>query len=333
MKNLVPLLTVVPPLLLVFPPAPSPAADTLNGFDLSYSLIPVKEIVPGGPPRDGIPALTHPPTIPAKEAKYLNDRDWVIGVEIGGESRAYPLKILVWHENVNDTLGNTPIAVTYCPLCNSAAVFHRSIQGEVLEFGISGLLWNSNVLLYDRRADGRESLWTQVGMRAVTGPAAQKGLKLRLLPSEFTTWKDWRSRHPETSVLSNRTGVSRNYGFNPYQRYFHSDRLMFPVRLPKAQKSLGYRNKDMVVLLDSGETVKAYVLKDLKKALGGSGVLEDAIGDKHYRIEYRADSNTVRIVETTGGQDRLAPVVYTFWFAAVSIYPDLKVFRPNTAGE
>lgn len=333
MKNPIPLFFIILSLAHQGMPSVALADDTQNGFDLTFSNIPVEEILRGGPPRDGIPALTHPPVVAAKTAKYLDEKDWVIGVEIDGVSRAYPLKILVWHENVNDTLGKTPIAVTYCPLCNSAAVFHRNVEGEVLEFGISGLLWNSNALLYDRRIDGKESLWTQIGIRAVTGPAAQKGLKLRVLPSEFTPWKDWVSRHPDTTVLSKNTGASRNYGFNPYQRYFKSDRLMFPASLPKALRDLNYRNKDKVILLESDQTIKAYVLKDLKRALGGSGTLEDTVGNKHYRIEYQSDLDTARIFETTGGRQRPAPVVYTFWFAAASVYPNLDVFRPSNSKE
>jgi hypothetical protein len=167
-----------------------------NGFDLKGSLIPVAEIKKGGPPKDGIPALVNPRMIPASQAK-LGAKELVVGVKIGKHQRAYPIKILIWHENINDTIGKKPIAVTYCPLCNSVFVFDRFVGGEKREFGISGLLWNSNVLLFDRQSSQKkESLWSQVDMRAVTGPASRKGLKITSRRSrELKTWSAPKGRH------------------------------------------------------------------------------------------------------------------------------------------
>lgn len=129
-------------------------------FDLRNAIIPKNEIRSGGPPKDGIPALTNPAVIRAQDAAYLNAADRVAGVAIGEEARAYPLKILNYHEVVNDKLGGVPIAVTYCPLCDSVVVFDRRTEAGVREFGVSGLLYNSNVLMYDR--SGRpESLWSK----------------------------------------------------------------------------------------------------------------------------------------------------------------------------
>ena len=333
MNTIRPSFLTLPALALLGSAALSAAAakgPRLNGFDLSYSLIPASEILRGGPPKDGIPALTHPPIVSADRAGFLTDRDLVVGVVLRGQSRAYPLRVLVWHENVNDTVGGYAIAVTYCPLCNSAFVFNRKIGGETREFGVSGLLWNSNVLLYDRRDDpARESLWSQVWMRAVTGPAARQGLKLPLLPSQMTTWKAWRDEHPDTTVLSSNTGYPRNYAVNPYRRYFATDRLMFPVSAYDTMLAHGYSRKSMVAILDTGTELKAYVFDDVKKAQGDRDFIEDRIGSRVFRVEYRSDSNTLRIREITEQGERPARVAYTYWFALAAMYPRIELFVPE----
>jgi len=174
--------------------ADSPVAAAL---DLSNPRIPLEEIRNGGPPKDGIPALTDPEVISASEVSYLAPSDRILGLVMNGEARAYPLKILNWHEIVNDTLGGEPVLVSYCPLCGSGMVFDARINGERLNFGVSGRLYNSDVLFYDRKS---ESLWSQLKMEAVTGQMA--GTKLTLLPLEHTRWDSWRQRHPATTVLA-----------------------------------------------------------------------------------------------------------------------------------
>ncbi len=216
-----------------------------TSFDMETCLIPEDEIRGGGPKKDGIPALVDPPFVLGSEVqqinremhgKYLVSGDRVLGVEINGESRAYPFSILTWHEIVNDTVGGMPIAVTYCPLCDSAVVFSRVVGEETLEFGVSGLLYNSNVLLFDRRTpepDGSlpvvESLWSQLLMKAVCGPAAKEGRTLDVLHSELSHWGDWFNRHPKTTVLSLDTGHPRDYKENPYDQYFHTGKIMFDL--------------------------------------------------------------------------------------------------------
>lgn len=147
--------------------------------------IPRDQVLAGGPPKDGIPALTDPAVIEGARAERMQSADRVIGVSINGEHRAHPLDILAWHEIVNDTLGGTPIAITYCPLCDSAVAFERTMEGQVLEFGVSGLLYQSNVLMYDR-SGGAQSLWSQMAGRAVSGPFS--GTRLPTVPVELTTW-------------------------------------------------------------------------------------------------------------------------------------------------
>ena len=167
-----------------------------NGFDLASSSVPVYEILNGGPPRDGIPALTLPPLVSAAEAPWQDD-DRVIGITLDGESRAYPIAMLDWHELVNDRLGSRHILVSYCPLCGTGMVFDREIGGRIRIFGVSGLLYQSDVLLYDRRS---ESLWSQIASEAITGP--ERGKRLELLRSAQIPWGEWRERHPDTTALS-----------------------------------------------------------------------------------------------------------------------------------
>ena len=300
-----------------------------NGFDVSFSLVPVERILRGGPPKDGIPALTRPETIGARDAAFLGPDDLVIGVALGGEARAYPLRILVWHENANDVVGDVPVAVTYCPLCNSALVFDRRVGDRVLEFGVSGLLVDSNVLLYDRHAPlGRESLWSQVQMRAVTGPAAREGRQLRLLPSSLTTWARWREAHPETTVLSPGTGHSRPYDRSPYAAYFASDELMFPATA-RAPGVRGLRNKDPVVVVQAGGMAKAYPVRDLRAAAGPTGIVEDVVGGVSLYLR-PLPGGVGAEVSTVDGQP--VPVAHLYWFSLRSLLPEVPVFEPPMQG-
>jgi len=233
-------------------------------FDLANAVIPTDEIVAGGMWRDKTPPLTDPlvwsltkhETTQSRRGKtLLLPEDRVIGVTIGGESRAYPLKILNWHELVNDTLGAKRIAVTYHPLCDSVAVFDRDVDGETIEFGISGLLWQSNQLLYDRREQiGTESLWSQLQGRAVSGPMAGKAL--RTLPFELVRWPDWKERHPETTILAPRPEMSRDYKRRPYAPYYSMQmpREEFPVS-PYPPPGDPERAWDRIAVLADGRLV------------------------------------------------------------------------------
>src|SRR5206468_3246489 len=167
-------------------------AAVQNGFDLSKATVRQDEILPGGPPRDGIPAIDQPRFVKPGEASFLREDDRIVGVKVDNEKRAYPLRILAWHEIVNDQIGDRAIAVTYCPLTGTGIVFDRRVNGRKLTFGVSGLLYQSNLLMYDRET---ESLWPQVAMKAVSG--SQVGAELRWLPSEHTTWRAWREAHPD----------------------------------------------------------------------------------------------------------------------------------------
>lgn len=173
------------------------------------------EILSGGPPRDGIPSIDDPKFIEQDEAaEWLADNEPVIALEIDGDARAYPLQVVTWHEIVNDTVGDVPVIVTFCPLCNSALVFDRRFEDQTFEFGVSGLLRNSDLIMYDRTT---ETLWQQFTGEGVVGDLA--GEQLTFLPSSLISFKDFREAYPEGVVLSRDTGFNRAYGQNPYVGY------------------------------------------------------------------------------------------------------------------
>ncbi|MFP4437805.1 MAG: DUF3179 domain-containing protein [Chloroflexaceae bacterium] len=177
--------------------------------------VPFDEIMSGGVGRDGIPSIDAPEFVSNTEAQeWLADNEPVIALAIDGDARAYPLQILTWHEIVNDTVGDVPVAVTFCPLCNSAIVFDRRVAGEVYEFGVSGLLRNSDLVMYDRTS---ESLWQQFTGEAIIGDLT--GTQLTFLPSSLISFADFQAAYPEGQVLSQDTGFNRRYGVNPYTNY------------------------------------------------------------------------------------------------------------------
>ena len=187
-------------------------------------VIPLDKIKSGGPPKDGIPSIDDPKFAEVQGSQFVRDSDVVIGLEINGDARAYPLFILVWHEIVNDNVGGVPVAVTYCPLCYTNQVFERVINGQEVEFGTSGKLYNSNLLMYDRLTD---SYWSQGLGYAVTGDLT--GTALKILPFDVITWGDWKKLHPDTVVLTTDTGHLRSYATDPYGDYYTDPRIIFPV--------------------------------------------------------------------------------------------------------
>ncbi len=183
--------------------------------DFSCHTVPLEQIVPGGPPKDGILAIDRPRVEPVRSAaRWLKAREPVMVVEHAGRARAYPLRILIWHEIVNDRIGDLPLAVTYCPLCNTALVFDRRHGGRVLDFGTTGRVRHSDLVMYDRQT---ESWWQQATGAAIVG--ALSGDTLRRVPSQVLSWAEFRSAHPAGEVLSQTTGYERPYGTNPYAGY------------------------------------------------------------------------------------------------------------------
>jgi len=206
-------------------------------------------------------------------------------------------------------------------------VFDRNVGGQVREFGISGMLYNSNVLLYDRQRNLRqESLWSQAEMRAVTGPAAGEGLTLQLLPSELTTLEDWRARHPQGKIMSEQTGHKRNYRSSAYGRYFMTDRLMFPVT-EKRVRPTGFKNKELMVIVRFGEDAKAYAVKDIAKHKDG---VEDVIGGQRIRLVPVGRNTSVRVERVDGEVD--PAVAYMFWFALSAMQSEVALYESLPGG-
>jgi hypothetical protein len=288
------------------------SAESKNGFRLDKALIPVDDIKMGGPPRDGIPSLDDPEFVAADDAAYLDGRDRVLGIAINGVARAYPIGILNYHEIVNDVIGGTSVVVTYCPLCGSGTAFEAAINGRSYEFGVSGLLYNSDVLMYDRET---KSLWSQLMVQAVTGP--MKGTRLQQLPLSHTSWEDWLERHPKTRVLSNKTGYSRNYKVDPYPNYGRDGRLYFPV----THSSNKYRRKEIVMGLEVNGRFKAYPFKELKK---GAHTFDDELAGEEFSVVFDAKHQTARIVKIDGSE---TPTTMAFWFAWYAFHPETEVYE------
>ncbi|MBI1823757.1 MAG: DUF3179 domain-containing protein [Nitrospirae bacterium] len=287
---------------------------SLLGFDFNRHSIPVKEIVSGGPPKDGIPALLKPQFLDASQALFLSDTDRLLELVQRGEAKAYPLKILNWHEIVNDQFGGRPVLITYCPLCGSGMGFDPVIKGKTYTFGVSGLLYKSDVLMYDHET---ESLWSQLKQEAVTG--AMTGARLPLLPLVHTTWGVWRKEHPDTRVLSTETGYIRDYSRDPYGDYATSPRLMFPA----GKTNSLYPAKEWMIGIVLDGKAKVYPFSELSK---GEKVFSDQVGSSEVHIQYDPVSHSARIKDHSGND---LPAVTSYWFAWTAFYPETEVYRSS----
>ena len=292
----------------------SSIATSDNGFDLSNATIPVNQIMHGGPPKDGIPAISNPKFVNADQAKHVKSDDRIVGINMDGIAKAYPISILNWHEIVNDEINGQHFAITYCPLCGTAVAFDASIDGKVTEFGVSGLLYNSDVLLYDRNT---ESLWSQISSEAIAGEMA--GKELERLPISHTSWKDWEDKYPHTLVLSEDTGHSRDYSRDPYAGYEKSRALFFSVnnRAPES-----YHPKELVVGIEVDGKFKAYPFIELDKNAKSS--FSDKLNGKKFTIKWDSENRAVTILDARG--DEVAGI-QGFWFAWFAFHPDTEVFR------
>ncbi|KAA1243547.1 DUF3179 domain-containing protein [Aquimarina sp. RZ0] len=207
------------------------------------SLIRLDEVRWGGVMQDGIPPLRNPEMIDVSKARYLHDSDIVFGISVNGDTRAYPKRILAWHEMFTDTVGDTPVAGVYCTLCGTVILYKTEKDGVQYQLGTSGFLYRSNKLMYDKKT---QSLWNTLWGKPVIGPLVGKGIELEYLSVVTTTWGAWKELHPNTKVLSLKTGHNRDYGEGvAYKDYFSNDNLMFTV--PKKDKRL--KNKQEILAI------------------------------------------------------------------------------------
>ncbi len=282
------------------------------GFDLKNSLVPKHKIMSGGPPKDGIPAILKPKFATVENAgSFLKETDRVLAFTLDGVSRAYPVKILNWHELVNDHVNGRPVIITFCPLCGTGMMFDRSIDGREYTFGVSGLLYESDMLLYDHQTG---SLWSQIAGKAVTGKMS--GTKLKLLPVVNTTWGRWKRERPDTVALTPDTGYKRDYDTDPFDRYNATDRLMFPV----TEKNQRFDNKETVIGIRRNGDAMAYLFSRLKKA---ETPVKDTVGGVSILVHFDEDSSTAYITDTDGAQ---LPATVGFWFAWYAFNPDTRVW-------
>jgi hypothetical protein len=250
----------------------------------------LEEIVWGGVKVDGIPSLDNPKLIDAKRADYLKKDDLVFGVSINGDNRAYPLRIMGWHEMFNETIGGVPVALAYCTLCGSGILYETKVKDRAkpLVFGSSGFLYRSNKLMFDRETD---SLWNQFTGEPVSGKLVNSGIRLKIRPVTITSWANWRAAHPDTKVLSLDTGFNRDYGSGVvYQDYFSSPDLMFPTSVRDESQ---LRRKDYVFGIRELETARAWPMAIFSK----HPVLNDAFNGRGIVLIGAAKTRTVMAYE------------------------------------
>lgn len=283
-----------------------------NGFDLSNSLISSENIYHGRPDKDGIPAIDHPKFLKAPDRIFLHPDDRILGMTYQGISKAYPIKILNHHEIVNDQFADKPVVITFCPLCGSGIAYSAKLAGKTLHFGVSGLLYNSDVLLFDRET---ESLWSQLMNQAISG--AMRGKRLSPLALSHTTWENWYKRFPNTLVLSEETGYYRDYSQNPYKGYRLDRKIWFPVK----QQSGRYHPKEMVMGIEINVQFKAYAFSELAKA---KSEINDQLAGKHYSIHYDPRHQTASVTDNNGNE---IPTVMTFWFAWYGFHPKTLIYQ------
>jgi hypothetical protein len=352
---------------LLSPEDPPSGAEQEFNTDFTIHIIPYSEILSGGPPKDGIPAIDTPQFIPVGEADaWLEDLEPVTVFQEQGDVRVYPFQILTWHEIVNDTVGGRPVVVTFCPLCNTAIVFEATVNGRLLDFGTTGRLRFSNLLMYDRQT---ESWWQQASGEAVIGELT--GVRLTFLPANIISWAEAKTQYPQAQVLSRDTGYTRRYGQNPYVGYdnINSSPFLFdgltPEELPPMARvttvelndeAVAYPNdvlKEIGVANDNvgGVDVVVFWQPGLASALdsgdiatgqdiGANGVFERSLDGQV--LTFSASDSTITDDQTgstwnifgqaTDGElagQSLTPVVKVdhFWFSWAAFRPDTRIYQ------
>lgn len=316
--------SVIPSLL----PDESPPARAESEFktDFSKHSVPYNEILSGGPPKDGIPAIDEPKFVTVKEAnEWLKDREPVVFVRVGNDARAYPIQILMWHEIVNDRVGNEPLIVSFCPLCNTAIAFKRTFNGQVFDFGTTGRLRYSNLIMYDRQT---ETWWQQATGDAIAGELT--GAQLEFYPASMVSWEDFKSQYPDGKVLSRDTGHPRNYGRNPYFGYDDIDQTPFlysgatPGQLPPMAR---------VLTVDLKNEAVAYPYDVLSKM----NVINDTVGGEDLVVFWA--EGTASALDTSNipeGREVGSAVAYSRWLDDQKLsfeFKDGKILDEQTGSE
>lgn len=278
--------------------------------------VPLDQILGGGPPKDGIPSIDRPKFMSVSDAQsYLSDKDPGIMFSLSGMNRFYPFQILVWHEIVNDTVNGKRALITYCPLCFSGIVFDPTVNGEQVEFGTSGKLWNSNLVMYDRKT---QSLWSQILGEAIVGSEA--GLKLSVLPSDIVRFGDFKKLHPDGEVLSRDTGFARSYGEDPYGDYYTTSGTYFPL----TNKDKRLNDKDFVLGIVVSGKAKAYYPYSIKT----KGMVEDTFQGKTVIAEYRKNIDAVELFEKkSDGSLVRTDYIGSFWFSWAAAHPGTDLYK------
>ncbi|MEW7006639.1 DUF3179 domain-containing protein [Lentilitoribacter sp. EG35] len=287
--------------------------------DFSKSSIDFKEVLSGGPPKDGIPSIDRPEFRTAAGIEGLEEHEPVLSLTVNGQTKAYPVRILTWHEIVNDVIGGVPVAITYCPLCNASVVFERTIDGDVTEFGVSGKLRHSDMIMYDRKTD---SWWQQFTGEAIVG--SRLGTKLKILPSRTESWSRFVERHPEADVLVPNNIHLRQYGSNPYVRYDTSNRpFLFRGEFPEGIAPLAY-----VVSVKDGDKPFVVSLQKLRdeKTLTREGITLTWTDGTRSALDARQISEGRQIgnvIAKRGDED--IPYDLTFAFVTHAFMPDVPI--------
>ncbi|MEL7589953.1 MAG: DUF3179 domain-containing protein [Anaerolineaceae bacterium] len=348
--------------------APINAAQEFS-TDFSISSIDFGEILSGGPPKDGIPSIDNPEFISVREVDgWINPNEPVILVDLNNEAKAYPLQILVWHEIVNDNVGGIPVIMTFCPLCNTAIAFSRTVEGEIYDFGTTGRLRFSNLIMYDRQT---ETWWQQAEGKAIIGTLT--GTQLEFLPSAIISWDDFKKKYPDGLVLSKQTGFIRSYGRNPYVGYDDVNNPPFlyqgpetPGRLPPVARVLAIEigtesvaypyellSQEFAVNdIVAGEEIAVFWSPGTASALDaaliadgndvGTAVsyrrrLNDSVLTFFYDGKNIVDNETGSTWDILGNAisgeltgNHLEPVISVnhFWFSWVAFRPETRVYQP-----
>ena len=353
-------------------PAENPPAGAEREFrtDFSRHSVPYAEILSGGPPKDGIPALDAPAFVSVAEAdRWLEPKEPVILFGLGDDVRAYPIQILIWHEIVNDVVNDRPVLITFCPLCNTAIAFDRTVDGRVLDFGTTGRLRYSNLIMYDRQT---ETWWQQATGEAIVGELT--GRRLTFLPAFIVAWEDFKSRYPDGKVLSRDTGYHRPYGDNPYTGYDEVGQIPFlyvgpdtPDKLPPMARVLTLEVngeavaypystlREVRVANDTvgGEPVVVFWQPGVASPLDASAVAAGRDVGTAAAFSRRVDGQTLtfayrddaffdrethtrwdffgQAVEGPLAGQRLRPLVaiHHFWFSWAAFRPDTRLYQPG----